>query len=149
VLRRALLVILLIGIVGMVAELLMLKHTEGFWQLAPVGLLVAALPILVWLRVSRSIPSLRVLQLLMGIYLVSGVAGVLLHYQGNSVYEMEAMPGVGGWDLFLRAVLGASPTLAPGTMILLGLIGLAYTFRYPAIRRRLPSDIPPAEERLP
>jgi hypothetical protein len=133
-LRRALLAILLFGVVGMVAELLMLRHTEGFWQLAPLALLAAALPVLAWSGVRRSAASVRTLQLLMGTFLLSGLAGVVLHYQGNAVYEMESMPGVGGWELFVKAVMGASPTLAPGSMLLLGLVGLVYTFRHPALR---------------
>jgi hypothetical protein len=102
-----------------------------------------------WLVASPGVASVRAVQLMMGIFLLSGVAGMLLHYQGNAVYEMESMPGVGGLELFRKAVLGASPTLAPGSMILLGLVGLAYSFRHPAIRQRVRGDLPIATERLP
>jgi hypothetical protein len=40
-----------------------------------------------------------------------------------------------GLALYQKAILAKSPpALAPGAMIQLGLIGLAYTFRHPALQ---------------
>ena len=66
-------------------------------------------------------------------FLVSGVIGVWLHYKGNMEFEIEMVPSLAGLELFLKASHGAFPALAPGTMIQLGLLGLAYTFRHPAL----------------
>jgi hypothetical protein len=59
--------------------------------------------------------------------IASGAAGSLLHYKGNVEFEVESMPGLGGWALFKQSMTGATPALAPGTMILLGALGLLFT----------------------
>ena len=58
--------------------------------------------------------------------------GVILHYRGNAEFELEMTPALGGLALMKAAILGATPLLAPGTMSLLGIIGLLYTWRHPA-----------------
>ena len=45
-------------------------------------------------------------------------------------------PFSGGVQLVWEALRGATPALAPGTMILLGLMGLLYCYRHPALERR-------------
>jgi hypothetical protein len=70
----------------------------------------------------------------MAAFLVSGVLGTWYHYTGNVEFELERTPELGGWALFQAAMGGATPALAPGTMIQLGLIGLLFTFRHPARR---------------
>ena len=134
VLRGALLAILVLGMVGTGIELLLLPHTDGFWQLIPLVLLAAGFAVVCWYGLSRSAASLRVLQLLMLGFLLSGCIGLLLHFQGNVEFELEMHPAASGWGLFLEAVRGATPTLAPGTMIQLGLVGLLYTFRHPQLQ---------------
>ena len=52
--RRLLLVTLLLGLGGMLAELLLLAHTEGVLQLVPVALIVLSLAVLGWYGISRS-----------------------------------------------------------------------------------------------
>ena len=133
--RRVLLVILLAGLLGSAIELLLLNHTDGFWQLAPLGLIGVALLVLLWHAVRPGRPSLRALQVLMAIFLVSGLLGIWLHYNGNVEWELERMPGTGGWELFRHALMGATPALAPGTMLQLGLVGLLFTYRHPLIKQ--------------
>jgi hypothetical protein len=50
-------------------------------------------------------------------------------------FELETYPSISGLALFKEAMMGATPALAPGTMIELGLIGLAYTYRHPLLVR--------------
>ena len=133
VLRGLLLLILLTGIVGTGIELLLLEHTEGFWQLVPLGLLGAALLVLTWHLIARNPASVRGVQFLMLGFILSGVAGLLLHYRGNVEFERELHTTAAGFGLFWEAIKGATPTLAPGTMIQLGLVGLLYTYRHPAL----------------
>ncbi len=38
-----------------------------------------------------------------------------------------------GFELAWEALKGATPSLAPGTMMLLGMLGLIYTFRHPTV----------------
>ena len=68
------------------------------------------------------------------LFVISGFAGLFLHYQGNAQFELEMYPSLKGLELFRKAIKGTTPpTLAPGTMIVLGLLGLAYTYRHPAL----------------
>jgi len=133
ILRTALLLILVAGMLGTVLELLLLEHTEGVWQLAPVVLLAAGLVAVLWHALTRSRASLRAVQVVMLAFLLSGLAGLVLHYRGNLEFELELHASAQGWELIRAALGGATPTLAPGTMIQLGLIGLLYSYRHPAL----------------
>lgn len=135
VIRRVLFAILLLGLVGSAVELLLLKHTDGVWQLAPLLLIGLALVVLLWHGLAPSRASRRVFQLVMILCVVSGAAGVWLHYRGNVAWELERMPGIGGWELFRSAIMGATPALAPGTMLQLGLVGLLFTYLRPGAGR--------------
>jgi hypothetical protein len=129
--RAVLLGILLFGLVGTLVELFLLEHTDGFWQWVPIVLFGFGLVSIGWWVIARSQSSLRALQGVMLSFLAAGVIGTVLHYDGNAAFELEMMPGLGGLELFGKAMMGATPTLAPGVMIQLGLIGLLYTYRHP------------------
>lgn len=107
-----------------------MEHTEGFWQLVPVCLIGVSVIVLGWHAMFGGATILRVLQGTMGLVVLSGVAGILLHYRGNVEFEVEMYPSLSGFELFLEAMKGATPALAPGTMTILGLLGLAYTYGY-------------------
>ena len=134
--RRILLAILVLGIAGISLELWLLAHTEDFYQLIP--LLVAVLGVIgiatVVLRPSTG--TVRLFQAVMLLFLISGVAGMYLHFEVNMEFQREMDPALTGMALYRKASLAKTPpALAPGAMIQLGLIGLAYTFRHPAITR--------------
>ena len=134
VLRQALLVLLVIGTLGTIVELLLLKHTDGFWQLAPLLLGTLTLLVVAWFGVTRSAASLRALQGIMVLTLLSGGIGVFQHFRGNVTYASESNPSLSGRELYIEAVMGSTPTLAPGMMVQLALIGLAFAFRHPRLR---------------
>ncbi len=68
--------------------------------------------------------------------LASGAAGLWLHYRANVEFALEQSPKRHGADLFWSAIQGASPpSLTPASLMHLGLIGLAYTFRHPLLAR--------------
>ena len=129
--RRVLLVTLGIGLAGTVAELFLLKHTDGFWQLIPVVLLGLALGVVGWVAIGRNRASIRALQLLMAIFLLSGGIGTAQHYLANARDAAESNPGLSSGEVYREAFMGVTPTLAPGTMIQLALVGLAFAFRHP------------------
>ena len=131
-LRTLLLVTLVVSLLGTTAELLLLEHFEDVWQWVPIALLIGALLTLGWHALERGSASLNVLRGLMVLSLASGFIGVLLHYTGNVEFELEMYPDLSGWKLFKDSMMGATPSLAPGAMIQIGLIGLAWTFRHPA-----------------
>lgn len=134
--RTILVAIFLFGAIGVAAELLLLEHTEDIWQWVPLVLLGASVPAAAWSIAQRNPASLRTFQAVMVLFLFSGVVGVALHYRGNAEFELEMYPSLRGFGLVGEALMGATPALAPGTMLQLGLLGLASTYRHPALARR-------------
>ena len=115
-----------IGVLGTLAELLLLGHVEGWQQIAPVALLGVSV-VLLAVQVLKPAPGTKAAFLaLMWLFLVSGPIGVGLHFQGNVEFEREMYPDMGGFELLKKTMTGATPVLAPGTMALLGLVGIAY-----------------------
>jgi hypothetical protein len=134
-LRRAVLALVLLSIAGLLVELILLEHYDSAWQWTPLVLLgvVLTVTIVVWVR-----PSRVVLRLFQGGMLLSAVAGLLglwLHYRGNVEFELERDASLHGFALLWEALRGATPALAPAAMTQLGLLGLAYAHRHPAIYR--------------
>jgi len=135
--RNVILGILAFGVTGILAELLLLEHTDGRWQILPVALLAAAAFVIAWNILDRqSTAGIRLLKAVMLALVVCGAVGVVLHYKGNVEFELERNANRSGLALFWEAMKGATPSLAPGTMIQLGLMGLAYSWRHPAGRKR-------------
>ena len=135
-LRWFLLVLFVLGVVGTGIELLLLGHTEDVWQWAPLGLMAVSMAVLCWRLVDHRMVTLRLFQGTMMLFVVSGFVGLWLHYSGNVEFEREIYPTMEGFELFRAALTGATPTLAPGTMLELGLLGLAYTYRHPDVSAR-------------
>jgi hypothetical protein len=129
--RPVLFFILLIGILGTGVELLLLEHVEDVWQLVPIVLIVLSLVVLIRHTRRRSAATARAFRGVMALFVLSGMVGVWLHYQGNMEFELEMYPSMHGLELFREAMMGATPSLAPGTMIQLGLLGFVYAFRQP------------------
>jgi len=133
--RRMLLAILLIGTAGITVELLLLGHDEDLNQLIPLGLAAATMITGVVISVKPTLGIVRLLQLVAVMLIVSGGLGMYFHFRATSEFQLEMDPGLAGWALFRKAILAkAPPALAPGAMTQLGLLGLAYTFRHPALQ---------------
>jgi hypothetical protein len=121
--------VLVLGLVGTGTELLLLEHYEEPWQVAPLLLIVCAISALGWHRRRREARSLRAFQVLMVLFLVAGVLGVALHFDGAAEFQREIDPAIGAWDLVKKVMRAkAPPVLAPGVMLQLGLIGLVYAY---------------------
>ena len=131
--RQFLRVILLIGMLGTLAELLLLEHTEGYWQRLPLALLVLGLAAtMVEVMSARRWPRLT-LQVVMAVFLIGGAIGLVQHYQVNREFEREMYPTRRGLELAWESLKGATPTLAPAAMIQLGLLGLLYSRPRPEV----------------
>ncbi len=133
-LRRGLLAVLLLGVLGTAADLLLLEHYEEWWQRVPLVLLGIAAPIIVWCVAGPSAAALRSLRAVMSLFILAGVVGVYLHYVGNAEFELEMYPSRAGFELFWESLKGATPALAPASLVWLGLVGLACGFRHPGAR---------------
>ena len=130
-LRRWLAVILLIGMAGTTAELLLLRHVEDWLQLVPVVLLVCGIAGVAWHAGTRSSASATAVRLVMVSFVVAGLAGVYIPFAANVEFQKETDPSLAGRALVWRALEATvPPALAPAVMLQLGLVGLAYTYRH-------------------
>ncbi len=123
-LRRAILGLLLLALLGTGTELLLLEHYEDAWQLVPLVLIGLGLAVTGW-RLFGPGTGLRWFRIVMLLMVGSGALGLFLHYRGNVEFELEREPTLAGLALFREAIMGATPALAPGAMMLFGLLGLA------------------------
>ena len=131
--RKFLLATLVIGMLGTGAELLLIGHFEMVAQWIPLILLGLGAAAVAWHAMAPRPLTVRTLQMTMGLFIVSGAVGVALHLRGNAEFELEVTPSMGGVELFQKTLTGATPALAPGSMTLLGLIGLTHSYRHPSL----------------
>jgi hypothetical protein len=129
VIRRVILAVLLLGMTGLAAELALISHYEDLTQKIPIILLVGGLTIVgIDLLVRRGWSAVLV-QIAMALVLVAGLLGVYFHFQGSKEFQLEMDPGMGGLDLVWHVLRAKSPpTLAPGSMVQLGVLGLGYAY---------------------
>jgi hypothetical protein len=125
--RKLLLMLLAGGSLGTGVELLLLGHFEEFTQLVPLVLLAAGLVTAAW-HLASTDASVAALRWLMAVFVASGGLGVVLHYRGNVEFEREMYPALAGMELIGKTLTGATPVFAPGTMALLGAIGLLASY---------------------
>jgi hypothetical protein len=120
---------LMFGFIGLLAELALLAHYEDLNQRIPLVLLGAgavALPVdlLVSRRWTRGL-----IQLIMGLFIVSGLVGVYFHFAGSREFQLEMDPQMSGTTLIWQVLRAKSPpTLSPGTMVQMGILGLGYVY---------------------
>jgi hypothetical protein len=128
-LRLWVLGVIVLGLVGTMTELLLLEHDEEALQFVPLVLMVLGAAALVWHAVRKDTASLRALQIIMGLFVLSGFAGMAAHFHGSMEYQLELNPDLSVGELLEKiAQAKAPPLLAPGMMIQMGLLGLAYAF---------------------
>ena len=135
-LRRVLLAIWVFGLLGVAAELVLLEHYEDFKQFIPFVVIAGGLGAAAWLVTRPGRAATRAFGAVVVLFVLSGLIGLVLHYAGNAEFERERDPSIGGVALVWESLTGATPALAPGTMILLALIG------YAVLVSRRPEDVP-------
>jgi hypothetical protein len=135
-LRRWILVIVVLGLLGTVTELVLLEHYEQPLQFVPLVLIVAALGVLWWEFRRHDLASRRATQIIMALFVLAGFVGFVAHFQGSAEYQLELNPDMSNWELLEKILRAkAPPLLAPGMMLQLGLLGLAYVFSDPKLSR--------------
>lgn len=125
--QKFILGIFLLSALGSCAELFLMDHTEGIWQWIPISLILTSFLMLIWMVTTKSAMSIKVFQGVMVLFVLSGLLGMSLHFNGNMEFELEMYPKLTGLDLAWKTLKGATPVLAPGSMIAMGLLGLVYT----------------------
>ena len=135
-LRRWILGVLVLGLVGTVIELVLLEHYEKPLQFVPLVLIAAAAGVIVWQLRRGNAASLRAFQIVMALFVVAGFVGIGAHFYGSAEFQLEIDPDIKTWDLLMKVIHAqAPPLLAPGMMLQLGLIGLAYAYSDSRYRR--------------
>ena len=121
--------IIVLGLIGTMTELVLLEHDEQALQFVPLVLMVLGAVTLGWHAMAKSTASLRALQIVMGLFLLSGFAGMAAHFNGSMEYQLELNPDLSMAELLDKIIHAkAPPLLAPGMMIQMGLLGLAYAY---------------------
>lgn len=134
--HRSLTLVFLLGAAGTSAELVLLGHYEEWQQWLPLVLLACGVAAgVAQLGASRH-RAARGLRLVAVAMVMSGLLGMYFHLESNVGFELERDAAVGGFALARESLTGAIPALAPGAMILLGLIGLLIAAGHPALAHR-------------
>jgi len=131
--RRGLLALLAFGCVGLIGELVILEHYGELNQFPPLVLLSLTLLAILWHWIDGGRRSLRALQVVTLFLIISGAVGMYFHLTGNIEATKEFEPDLAGLPFWVDVIRGAAPSLAPGTMIQFGLLGLLYAYRHPAL----------------
>lgn len=128
-LRSFLAAIFLLGSIGLAAELIFIGHLEDASQQIPLVLIGGGAAALVWNAVRPTAWSLSLFRVAAVLLVAGGMLGVALHVQSNVEFEREMYPDLRGFQLAREALSGALPALAPGALVQLGLVGLAYSYK--------------------
>lgn len=133
--RQLLLALVLLGAGGLLTELVLLEHYEDTWQWVPLILLTTAALLAATLFFRQGRTLIGIFRAVMAVCVLAGVAGLWLHLQGNYEWELEQGTELVGTALWWEVLRGATPTLAPGALAQLGLLGLLWSYGHPAARR--------------
>src|SRR5260370_37652952 len=87
-LRRWILIILVLGLLGTVTELVLLEHYEQPTQFVPLVLIVAALAALFWEFRRRDKASRRTIQAVKGLVFLAGFLGFVAHLHRAAEYQL-------------------------------------------------------------
>jgi hypothetical protein len=132
--RRLILLLLTVAMIGTAADLMLLDHHEGLWQMVPLGLIALGVISVTGAALNGGAGAVALMRITMALFICAGLLGMGLHYIGNSEFQLEMDPTLHGWSLFVKAITSkAPPALAPAAMIQMGLLGLLYTYRHPAL----------------
>jgi hypothetical protein len=135
-LRRVLLALLVVGALSMAADLLLLAHYESAWMLAPFAALGVGLACTLARILRPNAQSVRMLRAGMTVLFVTGLLGLVMHYRAGLEFQADMDPTLSRWALFWKVVrMKAPPSLAPGALLQLSLLGLAATYRDPLVTR--------------
>ena len=108
----------------------MMGHHEDAWQWAPLAVMAVCLLGALWVLATWSVPAVQAFRILMFVLMVTGAIGAVLHYRANMEFQLEMDPSVGGLALMTKVLHAkAPPSLAPGNMVLVALIGLIAVWR--------------------
>src|SRR5688572_13763574 len=107
--RTVILVVLMFGTGGLLAELALIAHYEDATQWIPLALLAVGLVVvLLDLALARSWTQLLI-QLTMVLIVAAGVLGVYFHFNGSREFQLEMDPQMRGTALVWHVLQAKSP----------------------------------------
>jgi hypothetical protein len=132
-----------LGLAGTAAELLLIGHYETATQWAPLAVIGLALASLMLPSTSRG--GRTAFQVAMLALVAAGLLGTALHHRGSREFQVELDPSLRGLPLILKTMRAKTPpALAPLSLVLCGLLGLASTYKQP-LAAMPPVSIPAGE----
>jgi len=133
VIRKILLVMLVASLLGTAAELVTIGHVKPIVQLLPILVLGLSTGAIAAYGISKSGKAIRVLQSAMVLCIVSGFLGIFVHIGVSASEAKSKDKTLEGMKLVRVAITGVAPPLAPAILIQIGLVGLAYSYKHPAL----------------
>src|SRR5262245_55744533 len=100
--RRVILGVLLLGMTGLLTELVLLAHYTDFKQQIPLALLGLGISIIVLDLLRPREWTRLILQFSMVFFIAAGLLGVVFHYQGSSAFQLESDPSLSGTRLMWK-----------------------------------------------
>jgi hypothetical protein len=124
-----------LGLLALVLELWLIGHTESVTQIVPLVTLPAAAVALVAVVIGDARRGLGLLRAVLLTAVATGVAGVALHLYESWAFQLEIDPFAAPLARAVAALRAQSPpSLAPGQIALLALLGWASTVGIEAAR---------------
>ena len=121
------------------SSLLVPQFTVLLTQLPPLVLSVLGIAGAIAYWVGGGAKSVRALQVIGLLMVLSGAMGVYFHGEENLEHARRDAEEYGeptsGSSFWMNAIKGDAPTLAPGTMVQFGLLALLFAYRHPALKR--------------
>ena len=132
-LRLFLLVLASLVFAGALFELVLSEHTETLVQWIPFILSGLGIAAILAALISPQRLTLIALRLVMVLVVLGSLLGVYEHLVNNIGLELEIRPNVMVVSVFMEALKGASPLLAPGMLAVAAIIAIAATYYHPAL----------------
>jgi hypothetical protein len=139
-LRRVLLALATMLLLGTLVELWLVNHTEDAIQWVPFvlcGLGLLAIVLYVFRKAPATIWFLRIVMTLM---ILGSVLGIYLHVSRNMALEREIHPNASTSQVWRKGFGGANPLLAPGILAISAFLMLLASYKYDVVSGNSPSS---------
>lgn len=111
---------------GLALELWLIEHYEDVLQFIPLLCVALASVLLIADRYSNAIWIRSAFKALIVINAICAVIGVYLHLKANFEFEKEIYVNETTLNLLINSFSGALPVFAPGSLLILSLLGMLY-----------------------
>ena len=136
--RRFLLVVSGALFAATAVELLLTEHYENPLQLVAFALCALGLAVVLAVWVAPRRATVQALRIGMVVVALGTLLGVYEHMAGNWAFAREVRPDAFGSDLAWSVLSGGNPLLAPGVLLLGGVLAVAATYRHPVLDQPYP-----------